>query len=94
MTLTKEQAEFVVQLYVEQQWPLDKLPYTKEFEEMYSRFTTDLAMIIERGGFWTILVALRKKGLFPNKTGKETSRETKRRERKKKKQFGEGFGLI
>lgn len=82
--------EFLASLYAEQRWPLDKLPYTDEFDDMLEKFCDHSEQVISARDFWRLLVRLRKDGHFPNKTARDTARQRKRTTKGRKQQFG-GF---
>jgi hypothetical protein len=47
----------------ESRLPLDRLPYTAEFEELYARFVTETGRICSRHECWWSLADARKRGL-------------------------------
>lgn len=55
--------EFAALMLAELTVPLDRLPYTPEFEAVYSRFTEASGAVLSRHDVWWYLLSARKRGL-------------------------------
>lgn len=55
--------EFAAQILAELRVPLDRLPYTPEFEIVYGRFTEFFGATLSRHDVWWYLLSARKRGL-------------------------------
>lgn len=90
-----ERDDFLGKMYLEQQWPLDKLPYTKEFDAIWEAYNKRFGRTkpISKKALWRFLVDMRKtRKTLPNKEKANTTFEKKRQAEERKKQF-EGFGF-
>lgn len=63
--------------YQKQKWPMDKLPYTKEFDDMHDGFKQAFDVDVTKKDFWRLLTRLRKRGELENKTERKTTRKQK-----------------
>lgn len=72
MNFPASKIDIVKQLYRRYAIPLDKLPYTGQFEQMLADFAKESKMVLTLRQFYTGLLKLRKSG----KLGKLTRRTT------------------
>jgi hypothetical protein len=57
--------ELAAQTLAELHVPVDRLPYTPEFEIVYGRFTEACGAALSRHDVWWYLLSARKRGLGP-----------------------------
>jgi hypothetical protein len=62
MTIARH-LELAAQTLTELHVPLDRLPYTPEFEVVYGRFTEVCGAALSRHDVWWYLLSARKRGL-------------------------------
>lgn len=58
--LTPAQNEMLIELYRQTQCTADELPYTDEFENLYTAFIARSGLTVTRHDVWLMLVGLRK----------------------------------
>lgn len=65
-------------LYLEEGVPMDRLPYTNHFENIFAGFLAEFKDVdTNRSEFWRQLVYMRKHGTLPNITERKTGRKDK-----------------
>ncbi len=68
-----ELIDLLCSLYEQQPLSVDKLPYTKEFEGIYSKLLSENGSATTRLWLWTLLMQLRKDGTLPRKSKRKVS---------------------
>lgn len=75
MNFPASKISIVKRLYQKYGIPLDKLPYTTEFEEMMAEFAKESRMVLNLKMFYTGLLKLRKSGKLGKLNGKDQYEE-------------------
>lgn len=63
MTISAKQLDVATRLAAESTVPLDRLPYTEDFERIYERFRDLTGAACSRHQCWWALLGARKRGL-------------------------------
>lgn len=67
LDLSSSQIDILAELYAECEATLDDLPYTDEFERLYSQFLARAGVSLDRHGVWRALSNARKAGKLVRK---------------------------
>lgn len=73
MLVMTDDDRFLIQLYSRQSVPLDRLPYTTEFENLFALYVEQSCRKITRNEVWRRLVQIRKAKQLPKKEIYETN---------------------
>ncbi len=67
LPLAPDRIERLLELYKQSGLPLDRLPYTSEFENLFTTFAAENPSTFTRSDLWYALTYLRKRSLLPRK---------------------------
>lgn len=65
--ITAEHKRLLIELYLRTPRTVDDLPYTEDFEELYTTFIARSGLIMTRHDLWCALTGLRKARKLPRK---------------------------
>ena len=59
--------------------PLDRLPYSEEFDQLHTNFMKTLQREVTRAEFWQDLLSARKRGLVGSRLRRSSRRDMKKK---------------